>query len=246
MEYGEYQTMRAYSEYYWWHIGKRHLLKSLYEKFVKNKGNLAILEIGCGSGDVLSLVQDWGNVRGIDISPEAVNYCKIKGFKNVVCGDLATMDISNEKEKYDIILALDVLEHIQDDVDIMKKVNKMLKREGLFFITVPAFKFLWSTHDEALHHKRRYHSVELRRKLIDSGFNILLLTHFVALLFFPISIIRLMSNFIRRSAYPKASYVDFPKIINLIFAEILKIESLIIRNFYQPFGTTIVSVAKKK
>ncbi len=127
----------------------------------------------------------------------------------------------------------------------MKKVRKLLRPSGLFFVAVPAYKFLWSTHDEALHHLRRYHSLEINRKLKDAGFEILKSTHFVAALFFPIATVRLLNNFIRRRAYPKTHYLPLPQKINNLLAKILEIESKIIKRIYLPVGTTLVIVARK-
>ena len=153
--------------------------------------------------------------------------------------------MSKNNGKYDLVLALDVLEHIRDDVRTMKKVRKLLKPGGLFFVTVPAYKFLWSTHDEALHHLRRYHSLEINQKLRDSGFMILKSTHFIALLFFPIAFVRLLNNIVRRRAYPKTHYLPLPKKINDFFTRLLEIESKIIKSIHLPIGTTLVVVAKK-
>ena len=245
MEAVEYKKLEDFEKHYWWHKGKLSLITSLYSKYLKGKKDLNILEIGCGTGEVLTLLKNWGKITGMDFSQEAIEACKKKGFNNLYCEDINILDLSKDYGEFDLILALDVLEHIRDDVKTMKKVRKLLKPGGLFFVAVPAYKFLWSTHDEALHHLRRYHSLEINQKLKDSGFEILKSTHFVAALFFPIASVRLLNNFIRRRAYPKTHYLPLPQKINNILTKILEIESKIIKNIYLPIGTTLVVVARK-
>src|SRR3989344_4089949 len=155
MNQPEYSKMADFERTYWWHKGKLFLIKNLIEKYFPNdKLSLEILEIGCGAGQITKFFTNYGKVIGLDISEEAVEFCRQKGLKDVFQADILTLDVGKYLGKFDLILALDVLEHIQEDVEVMKKVNTMLKDGGLFFVNVPAHKFLWSEHDEALHHKR--------------------------------------------------------------------------------------------
>ncbi len=244
MEAVEYKKMEDFERYYWWHRGKLSLISTLHQKYMEGKTGLHILEIGCGTGEVLNLLKKWGEVTGVDYSEEAIDVCRSRGFKDLYCEDINKLDISKNNGNYDLILALDVLEHIRNDVETMKKVRKLLKPGGMFFVTVPAYKFLWSTHDEALHHLRRYHSLEIKQKLRDSGFEIIKSTHFIASLFFPIAFVRLLNNFIRRKAYPKTHYFPLPEKVNNFFTKLLEIESKIIKSTNLPIGTTLVVVAK--
>lgn len=241
----EYDRMGHEERHYWWHKGKLHLARSIYKQHFKNKKNIKILEIGCGTGEVLNLLSQFGDAHGIDISPKAVEYCKNRGIEQVTMGDINNMDLSNHLNTFDFVLVLDVLEHIQDDVETLKRINTLLKPGGILLVTVPAYKFLWSNHDEALHHKRRYHSLELRTKLADTGFEIKKLSHYVATLFPPIAVVRFASNFIRRKAYAESTYVHVPDTLNNLFTKILEIESILINKMYLPFGTTLVAVAHK-
>ncbi|MFC1722488.1 class I SAM-dependent methyltransferase [Patescibacteria group bacterium] len=245
MEQVEYKKMRDHEEHYWWHKGKLHLVNSLYEKYFGGKQNLKILEIGCGTGEVMNLLKNWGDVYGVDYSKQALEFCRERGFTNVILGDFNTLDLSEHKDSYDLVLSLDVLEHIRDDVETMKRVFEILKPGGMFFVSVPAYKFLWSNHDEALHHTRRYHSLEINQKIKDSGFEVVKSTHFVTALFFPIAFVRLMSNFVRKTAYPKTSYFPLPTKVNDLFSGFLRFEAFLIKHFSLPVGTTLVVVAKK-
>ena len=168
----EIEKMANMENSYWWHLGKKYLVKSLIEHHFDKSRSLNILEIGCGTGGLTQSLTQFGDVTGFDISSDAVEFCKNKGLKNIYVQDISKLDTAGYTKKYNLILALDVLEHLQEDVLAMQKVREMLDDRGLFFINVPAHKFLWSEHDEALHHKRRYTTFEITNKLIDHGFEI--------------------------------------------------------------------------
>jgi len=121
----------------------------------------------------------------------------------------------------------------------------MLKVGGYFLVTVPAHKFLWSEHDEALHHKRRYHSLEITKKLEDTGFTVVKKTYFIATALPAIVLFRLWGNIFGKSAYPKTSYVVLPGIFNNLMIKLLSLEARVIKKFNLPIGATIAVVAKK-
>lgn len=246
MNFDEYKKMSDFEKTYWWHRGKLSLVKTLVEKYFPKRKNLNILEIGCGTGEVSTLLKSYGHVAGIDISSVALEFSKEKGVSETILADITKFETKNYEKRYDLVLALDVLEHIQDDVLAMKKVYALLKDSGYFFVNVPAHKFLWSEHDEALHHKRRYHSLELLKKLQDSGFKISKKVYFVAFLFPVIVVFRMWNNLFGKSAYPKTSYVKLPSFLNNFMVKILEFECNLIKYDIPVFvGTTIVVVAQK-
>jgi len=231
---------------YWWHIGKNHLVNALIGHYYKDQNDLNILEIGCGAGNLTHGLQKYGNVKGFDISPSAIEFCRNKGLNDVHVQDVSQMDHTPYAGQFNLILALDVLEHIQDDLLVMSKVRDMLAPGGMFFINVPAHKFLWSEHDEALEHKRRYHSVELKKKLIDSGFEIVSKSYFVSITSPGIILYRFWNNIFGRSAYPKTSYVILPKFLNDIMVKTLELETRMLIKFGLPFGVTLNIIARKR
>ena len=246
MQQLEYTRMAEFEKSFWWHKGKLFLVRNLIQIYSEEmKRPLEILEIGCGTGEITQSLMEFGNVKGIDISEEAINFCKERNLVNIVLGDINNLDISQEKEKYDFILALDVLEHIQDDLETMRRAHIMLKKGGYFIVNVPAHKFLWSEHDEALHHKRRYHSVEIKQKLKDTGFEIVKYSYFVTTAFFPIFVIRTLTTLFKRNAYPKTSYIALPGFLNSFAIKVMDVEAKLLTKMKLPIGTTITVVAKK-
>jgi len=238
--------MAEFEKTFWWHKGKLFLVQNLLNLLNKSTNTkLNILEIGCGSGEITSYLSQKNNVMGIDIFAEALDYCREKGLTNLVEGDINQLDITKYYSTFDFILALDVLEHIQDDVETMHRAYSMLKPGGYFLVNVPAHKFLWSEHDEALHHKRRYHSLEITQKLKDCGFAIVKKSYFVTTAFFPIFFIRTWNTFFKKSAYPKTSYVPLPTYLNGLATKIMSLEAKLLCKFSLPLGTTLTVVAQK-
>ncbi|OGC74556.1 hypothetical protein A2425_00805 [candidate division WWE3 bacterium RIFOXYC1_FULL_42_17] len=241
----EIEKMASMEDEYWWHIGKRYLVNSLIERHFGNKKNLNILDVGCGTGALAHFLTKFGDVTGFDMSPDAIEFCKHKGLSNVFVQDVSKLEGEKHARKFNLIVALDVLEHVQDDILVMQKIREMLSDDGLFFVNVPAHKFLWSEHDEALEHKRRYHRLELTKKLNDAGFKIVSNSYFVTVISPLIILYRAWGNIFGKSAYPKTSYVLLPKMLNDFLVTLLKIETWILLKTFIPFGVTLNVVARK-
>ena len=200
MNKAEYSKLAQCENTYWWHKGKLFLIQELVKKYFPERAlckTLNIFEVGCGTGEVNKKLESFGKVTGIDISKESIEHCTNKGIKNVYECDINNTDLKKitSNKKFDLIVALDVLEHIQDDIRTIKSVRSLLKENGYFFVTVPVHKFLWSEHDESLHHKRRYSSLEIIEKLKDSGFDIVKKSYFVSIMFPAIALFRIWNNF---------------------------------------------------
>ncbi len=247
MNITEYTKMAEEEAHHWWHLGKMYFVEDLIKRKIKEGKELSILELGCGTGHFTKKLQEYGDVTGVDLSEEALSVCRSRGISNVKKTDITTMTPSTFRgKKFDFILALDVLEHVRDDLGVMTRAAKLLNKDGYFIITVPAYKFLWSDHDEALHHCRRYRSVELTTKLEDAGLEIVHKTHYVAFLFPAIFAYRMFRNVFSRDVYPKTSYVMLSPTINNILFKLLQLETYLSHKFYLPMGTTFAVVAKLK
>jgi len=129
-----------------------------------------ILDIGCGGGPLLLELIKKGliNIYGIDISTNAISKCKERGLDNVLVMDGNSPDF--EKATFDIIIASDSLEHLENDVQALDNWNKILQTDGQLIVFVPAFNFLWSGHDAVNHHYRGYTSGKLKAKITETFF----------------------------------------------------------------------------
>ncbi len=235
-----YKDLYYLEEIHWWHKAKRDLVSYFLKKYLLNKNN-KILDVGCGTGKNLEAFLKFGKVWGLDNSTEAISFCKKRGFKDVNLGDIEK--IPYKKDFFDAVTALDVLEHVNDSI-ALKEINRILNKDGILIITVPAFEWLWSKWDEVLYHKRRYTKKSLIEVLKNNGFKIVNISYVYSFLVLPVLIIRGIKNLFYKDYYPS----DFQlsnKILNRILSTLANIERVFIINYNIPFGTSLVVVAKK-
>jgi len=238
MDVAEYQKMYELEGKYWWWVGRRRILRSILNKL--NLDSAAILDVGCGTGINLNCLRDYGTITGVDISEYAIDFCKKRGFNNVSQGDAEKLDF--EDSTFDLITALDLLEHL-DDNKALGEFHRVLKLGGYLVVTVPAFNFLWSQHDEALHHQRRYTKDRLRRVLECQGFAIEKLSYWNTFLFLPIAALRLARKHMKNREI-KTDVEELPDIVNSFLAVILRYESYLLAHINLPFGVSVLCVAR--
>lgn len=227
---------------YWWFVGRRAILHCLLEHFVKRCR--VALDVGCGSGrnlEVLSRHVDW--VMGVDRSPAAVQLAATRRFA-VVRADGSCLPLADDS--LDLLTALDVLEHMDNDISVLHEFRRVLRPGGRLLLAVPAYRFLWSEHDEALQHRRRYIASELHIKLTNTGFEVEKRSYAVFFALFPIVLYRLARGlFPKDPMAPKASHVMLPGPINGLLARLLALEGWMMRFLNFPLGTSILMVARK-
>lgn len=215
-----------------------------------------VLEVGCGTGVVLAELERLfpsGRVVGMDLFAEGLEFARRRFGGLLIQGDVFTYEFDR---LFDIIGAFDVIEHLDDDEKILRRLARQLKPGGHLIITVPAHMGLWSYFDEVAHHRRRYTGSELRDKLAAAGLEVRLLTQFMSIVF-PLMWIkrRLIGQNIRhlsdvdRSARQSAVESDLRvhPIVNAAFSLLLRPESwLIARRIAIPVGTSLLAVATSR
>ncbi len=227
---------------YWWFVGRRVILDRLLRHFVKRRG--VAVDVGCGSGRNLEvLARHCDQVLGLDRAAAAVALAAERSFA-VLRGDAHRLPLAAGSA--DLLTALDVLEHMDDDMQVLAEFSRVLRPGGHLLLAVPAYRFLWSEHDEALRHRRRYIASELHIKLTNSGFEVQKRSYAVFFAFVPIVLYRLFRGLFPKSPLaPKASHVILPAPLNRFFAELLSLEGRLMRIMNFPLGTSIVMVARK-
>jgi SAM-dependent methyltransferase len=229
-------------ETYWWFVGRRAILDAVLRCFAKRCRKA--VDVGCGSGSnlkVLSRHADW--VAGFDRSGAALELAATHGLPaaraDAQSTPLATCSV-------DLVSALDVLEHLDDDLLALAEFHRVLRPDGYLLISVPAYRFLWSEHDEALMHRRRYVASELHAKLNRSGFRVLKRSYAVFFTFFPIVLYRLFRGLIPKDPMaPKASHVVLPGFVNHWLIALLRLEAWLLGTINLPVGTSIVVLAQR-
>ena len=227
---------------YWWHIGRKKLVSELIKRHFGNH-RISILDFGCGTGATMQSLESHGEVIGVDTSREAINFCTARGMTNAIKISAQSGLKRSIKRKFDLITALDVIEHIKDDQKTLMELGSLLKEKGSIIITVPAYPFLWSYWDEYAHHKRRYTARSLRKLLEKSGFKVVKLSYFYSFILPAVMLMRIAKSKSRPGR--NSDFVKFPKAINSLMIRISGIERQLLKSFRIPFGLSVVCLAEK-
>lgn len=230
--------------FYWWFQGRKEIVFKLVRKFYKKDKSAVILDAGCGTGMIFSHLEQFGTVVGVDLSKEALKFCRERRLRPLIHGDLTALPF--EDESFDLIVALDILEHIPDDTAALREFYRALKKGGIIIFTVPAHPFIWSEHDIALHHVRRYTMKGFKEVLKSQKWEALRISYAIAFSFPAVLLYRLFSKiFKRNSKTPKTDLVILPKFINSILINLIYIEASLLQYTKLPFGVSIVAALKK-
>ncbi len=247
MKHEEYERMYRFEDGYWWFVARRHLIVSLIKSHYPRDGRLRILDIGCGTGKMLDELAAFGDVVGADFSPEALQFCVTRG----VGADLARADARRlpfADGAFDVVTAMDIIEHIDDDKAASSEIFRVLKPGGRLLVTVPAFTSLWSEHDEALHHYRRYTVPRLKDLFQRVGLAVDKVSYTVTTLFPAIWVYRQISNLLPRrrgDGEKQANLVNFSRPVNAALLSLSRWETRLVRRLNMPFGVSVVCVARK-
>ena len=223
---------------HWWFKARREILNKQIKKY-STKKKMSILDFGSGSGANIYMLSKYGEVDVYEKDNKTSNFLKKKFNRN----GIKIIKKCFSKKRYDLILAADVIEHIKNDKKIINNLNKILKKNGLIIVTVPAYQFLFSKKDQALKHFRRYNRNGLK-KLFSSNFKTLKISYYNSLLFVPIAIAIIFFKLINRQFINEVEKKP-NNILNYIFYSLFKLEKFILKYFNFPFGISIISVFKK-
>ena len=226
---------------YWWFVSRRELVLKLVNTFIDMSTPL-ILDIGCGTGATASALQKIGRVIGVDFSPLALDACRRRRLDRLIQARAGALPFANDV--IDLIVATDVLEHLEDDHAALAEFHRVLRPGGVAVITVPAYQFLWSEHDEALMHKRRYTARQIGKKTRDVGFRELRRGYTLSLLF-PLALGRLLRRRARTARAPQAQVRPVPAWLNDALIRLQCLESGLFPPGILPWGLSVVSVVQK-
>lgn len=227
---------------HWWFVTKKKIVLDTINIHLSKHPETKVLDIGCGSGLMLNALEDVGQTFGVDMSDDAINFSKEIFNGKVEMGFLPD-HIPYEENFFDLITALDVIEHVDRDIDSLKTIRSRLVSDGKAVITVPAYMFLWSAFDEMNEHRRRYTLTELKTKLVQAGFTVEKISYFNTLLFPAVFVVRMLNKILNRDG---ASDVDMPsRPLNFMLEKIFGIEKYLLRFANLPFGVSILAVVRK-
>jgi SAM-dependent methyltransferase len=182
------QAMLELDERHWWYRGRRRIVRAELDRLPLGRG-ASVLDAGCGSGRMLEELERYGTVYGIELDPQAAALAASRGHGEVRVGRLE--ELPWEDATFDLITCLDVLEHTPDDRVTLAELRRVCRPGGWLLVTVPAYQALWSLHDVANHHYRRYSRRTLRAAALQTGWRVRRLTSFNTILLAPAAVVRL-------------------------------------------------------
>ena len=240
MESNVYKRQYEQNSNHWWFEGRKFIIKSILANFLKNKKK-RILDYGCGVGINLDMLSKFGKVFYYDKSKLAIKYVKKNYRKRKDI--LRINDLTHFKNKFDLIVLTDVIEHIKNDKGVILKIFNLLKNDGFVLITVPAFQSLYSSKDISLKHYRRYNKAGLFR-LLNKNFNTIKFSYFNFILFIPISLFILFFKIVKinfiNNVEKKPNFF-----LNKLAFYLFSFEGFLINRLTFPFGLSIIFFGKK-
>ncbi|MGD8237120.1 MAG: class I SAM-dependent methyltransferase [Armatimonadota bacterium] len=251
MRADEIENMHRLEGTYWWFVARRRLVRLLAGKYWRRKraardeesDDISIADIGCGTGATLTELSPMGRGAGVDISDVALRLCAENGISDLVRAPAEALPL--REGQLDLVLCLDVLEHI-DDAAAARELYRICRPGGHLIVTAPAYGWLWSEHDDALGHLRRYSARELRHVLDEAGFRIVKMTHALSVLLLPIALFRLLQRLRKRpDDAPKTALIELPGPVNRLLVWVLALEMHLAAAVSLPFGVSIACVAQR-
>ncbi len=235
-----FEQMHRLEERHWWFVARRKIIARAIRCIGFSK-DIKILDAGCGNGDNLSFLSGLGDVTALEKDPEALTRARARACAEVYQGYLPDNLPAELGHDFDLVALLDVLEHIDDDRGSLAKITGLIRADGKILITVPAYQWLWSEHDDRHHHKRRYSKKELTSVLNDSGLIVSHITYFNTLLF-PLAVLERLKQKIR----PGPPLALPPPLLNACLERIFSLEERWIDKFPFPYGLSLLAVARKR
>jgi SAM-dependent methyltransferase len=235
----ELQTHRA-EDRHWWYRGRRRVLDGVIADLGLPAG-ARILDAGCGSGRNMVEIAHLGTVTGVELSETSVEIARSRNAGEVIAGSVMEMPLADDS--FDLAVSFDVIEHLEDDVGALRELRRTVAPGGALLVTVPAYQWLWSGHDEINHHERRYTRRTLQRAAEQAGWKQVRTTYFNSLLL-PVAIVLRMLD--RVNTKTTESSLDLwvpPAPLNWLLERPLVLEAaLIARSGRIPAGLSLLAV----
>jgi SAM-dependent methyltransferase len=241
LERAVYERMREVEDRHWWFTARRHIVHGVIQTLGLPPG-AQILEAGCGTGGNLATLCRFGEVTAVETDDDAARIARERKVATVLRGTLPSQ-MPELGRRFDLIVMLDVLEHIDDEVASLQALRRLLRPGGNLLVTVPAFPLLWSKHDVVHHHKRRYVARTLQSALRRAEWAVRRLTSYNTVLFPVIGLARALEHLRKRNAV--VDPLALPGVLaNKALTYIFAAERHLVTRFRLPFGVSLLAVAQ--
>jgi len=243
MDPAEFDKMAEVEESNWWFRGRRRMVNSWVARRHAERGPLRMLDVGCATGISLQSLGEFGEVRGLDISEETIRLCRARGEERIVRGDAQALPFRDQS--FDVVLALDALEHLPDDAAAIREIRRVARPDALILVTVPAFMFLWSPHDDAYHHLRRYTRPELQSRLTAGGLRIRKLSYHSMCVMPPVYLLRRYKAWRGGESGAQSDFfLPLPGPVESLLYGIMRTEAALMRLASLPFGVSLFAACE--
>ena len=253
MNMDEYQTMRDVEDSYWWYVGFRHIYAALLDKYCGDAAAGRVLDAGCGTGAfMVFLTERYSPKRltGLDFSQEALDFCAQRGFDDLVRASV--VELPFEDGSFDLVVSLDVLCHrsIPDELDPLREFRRVLAPGGYLLLNLPAFQFIYSEHDMAVHTKHRYLNWQVQAMLGATGFEPHIITYANFFTFPAVAAVRLTQRALMRcgagadEVEHKSDLNPLPEVANKLLTNVLRAEASLMARVSLPFGSSVTALAR--
>lgn len=243
MKESSYELMYKLEETHWWFVGRRQIVRRVVTELLGGKAptKSRTLDVGCGTGGNLEMLRRLSTAEGVDISEDALRFCRERGLSSVQ--NAPAEQLPFEDEVYDLITSLDVLEHTDDDLTCLREMRRVLRPGGHIVLFVPAFMFLWSAKDVFVHHRRRYTTASLRLQVERAGFEIERLSYANFFAFPAVALARFVMRFagINAGSEEGVNVDKLNKLMGCVFGS----EGRWLRRRNFPFGVSVLCVARR-
>lgn len=220
------------------------MVREVMRRHLGPRRGLRLLDVGAGTFANLPVLEEFGSVVGLESSAEAIATARAQlgdARVNAVHGELPG-DVPTGP--FDVVTAIDVLEHLEDPVLSLRAIRRAMTSDGVLFATVPAWQFLWSRHDDTNHHFRRYSPAGLRAHLEAGGFAVDWLSGYNALLFPAVAAVRLAQKALGREPSGGSDLDEVREPLNSVLEAIFSSERHFVPRVSLPFGVSLFAVAR--
>jgi len=239
MDRSVYEAMAEHDERHWWYRARRKIISELIRRKITLPKNAKLLEIGCGTGHNLAMLGTFGTVDALEVDDIAREMAEQRLGHDVLSAPLPEL-AGIPDELYDMVAALDVVEHIPDDKAALEGIARVLKPGGKLLITVPAHQWMWSAHDVVNHHQRRYSKSSLTKLVQQSPLKLETIGYFNSLLF-PVALAERLAS--KVTGKEEANLAPPAEPINQALERIFALERRLIGRVPLPPGLSLFAIA---
>lgn len=245
-----YDQMREQEGYYWWHVGKRKLVLRMLKEFFpigEKKLPAKILDVGCGTGIMMQELRSYGKIWGLDVNDKALQYCRAKKAGDFLFKANLEQKLPFPEDFFDLVVCLDVLEHIKKDQFVLSETKRVLRNDGFLVVIVPSYQRFFSYWDKVAGHYRRYDRKYLKNSLQQAGFSIEKISYFNLFALLPAVIIRLIKSRFNLTAEKCSSdFIALPVWLNKFLLLLAGIERHVLSVINLPAGLSLFCLARRE